>query len=198
MRSDSTTTTGDRPCFWYAYIWFSSSLQFLYRHRRTWKEEKPEETWLSPMAIAPTPTEKSKKRDNMKNATKKTYYTTIPDRLRTANWSNSSHPTDVVKSMTFMPPVNFIFLVNDIICLLCPLSFCFRYEAVKQHMVRLFWNVFVAEHVLYTYDVYMYSPFMSYTVQDKVFSSFLFYYWTRKEKYAVIWCNFIIRNFTQT
>ena len=32
-----------------------------------------------------------------KNATKNFDYTTIADRLRTVNWSNSSHPTGVVK-----------------------------------------------------------------------------------------------------
>ena len=41
---------------------------------------------------------KSKKqRDNIKNATKSFDYTTIADRLRTVSWSNSSHPTGVVK-----------------------------------------------------------------------------------------------------
>ena len=50
------------------------------------------------MAKAPTPTEKSnKQRDNIKNATKNFDYTAIADRLRTAIWSNSSHPTGVVK-----------------------------------------------------------------------------------------------------
>ena len=32
-----------------------------------------------------------------KNATKNFDYTTIADRLRTVSWSNSSHPTGVVK-----------------------------------------------------------------------------------------------------
>ena len=60
--------------------------------------EKGEEIWLSPMTKAPTPKEKSKKqRDNTKNATKNVDYTTIADRLRTVSWSNSSHPTGVVK-----------------------------------------------------------------------------------------------------
>ena len=50
------------------------------------------------MTKAPTPTEKSKKqRDNIKNATNNFDYTTIADRLRTVSWSNSSHPTGVVK-----------------------------------------------------------------------------------------------------
>ena len=50
------------------------------------------------MTKAPTPTEKSKKqRDNKKNATKNFDYTTIADRLRTVNWSNSSQPIGVVK-----------------------------------------------------------------------------------------------------
>ena len=50
------------------------------------------------MTKAPTPTEKSKKqRDNIKNATKDFDYTTIADWLRSVSWSNSSHPTGVVK-----------------------------------------------------------------------------------------------------
>ena len=50
------------------------------------------------MTKAPTPTEKSKKqRDNIKNATKNVDYTMIADRLRTVSWSNSSHPTGMVK-----------------------------------------------------------------------------------------------------
>ena len=42
-----------------------------------------------------------------KNATKNFDYTTIADRLRTVSWSNSSHPTGVVKPVyersTFPP-----------------------------------------------------------------------------------------------
>ena len=50
------------------------------------------------MTNDPTLTEKSKKqRDNIKNATKNFDYTTIANRLRTVRWSNSSHPTGVVK-----------------------------------------------------------------------------------------------------
>ena len=50
------------------------------------------------MTKDPTPKEKFKKqRDNIKNATKNFDYTTIADRLRTVSWSNSSHPTGVVK-----------------------------------------------------------------------------------------------------
>ena len=50
------------------------------------------------MTKAPRPTEKSNKQnDNIKNATKNFDYTTIADRLRTVSWSNSSHPTGVVK-----------------------------------------------------------------------------------------------------
>ena len=50
------------------------------------------------MTKAPPPTEKSKKQhDNMKNATKNFDYTTFADGLRTDSWSNSSHPTGVVK-----------------------------------------------------------------------------------------------------
>ena len=61
-------------------------------------QEKKEEIWLSPVAKTPTPTEQSKKQhDNIKNATKNFDYTTIADRLRTVSWSNSSHPTGVVK-----------------------------------------------------------------------------------------------------
>ena len=47
---------------------------------------------------APTLPEKSNKQhDNIKHATKNLDYTTIADRLRTVSWSNSSHPTGVVK-----------------------------------------------------------------------------------------------------
>ena len=47
---------------------------------------------------SPYTTAKSKKqRDNIKNATKNFDYTTIEDRSRTVSWSNSSHPTGVVK-----------------------------------------------------------------------------------------------------
>ena len=61
-------------------------------------KEKKEEIWLSPVTKAPTPTEKSKKQcDNIKNATKNFDYTTIADRLRTVSWSNSNHPTGMVK-----------------------------------------------------------------------------------------------------
>ena len=63
-------------------------------------QEKKEEIWLSPMTEAPTPTEKSKKhRDNTKNATKNFDRTTIADRLRTVRWTNSSHPTGMVKTI---------------------------------------------------------------------------------------------------
>ena len=61
-------------------------------------KEKKKEIWLSPVTKTPTPTEQSKKQqDNIKNATKNFDYTTIADRLRTVSWSNSSHPTGVVK-----------------------------------------------------------------------------------------------------
>ena len=61
-------------------------------------QEKKEEIWLSPVTKTPTPTEQSKKqRGKHKNATKNFDYTTIADRLRTVSWSNSSHPTGVVK-----------------------------------------------------------------------------------------------------
>ena len=50
------------------------------------------------MTKAPTLSEKSKRqRDNIKNATINFDYTTIVDRLKTISWSNSSHPTGVVK-----------------------------------------------------------------------------------------------------
>ena len=59
---------------------------------------KTEEIWLCPMTKAPTYTEKSKKqRNNIQNATKYFDYTTIADWIRTVSWSNSSHPTGVVK-----------------------------------------------------------------------------------------------------
>ena len=65
---------------------------------RKFSQKKKEEIWLRPMTKAPTSTEKSKKqRDNIKNATKNFDYTTIADRLRTVSWSNSCHPTGVVK-----------------------------------------------------------------------------------------------------
>ena len=38
-----------------------------------------------------------------KNATKNFDYTTIGDRLRTVSWSNSSHPTGVVKPVYERP-----------------------------------------------------------------------------------------------
>ena len=50
------------------------------------------------MTKAPKPTNKSnKQRDNTKHATKLFDYTMISDQLRTVSWSNSSHPTGVVK-----------------------------------------------------------------------------------------------------
>ena len=49
------------------------------------------------MTKAPTPTEKSTKKVITKNATKNFDYATVADRLRTVNWSNSSHPIGVVK-----------------------------------------------------------------------------------------------------
>ena len=46
----------------------------------------------------PTPTEQSNKATwQHKNSTKNFDYTTIADRLRTVSWSDSSHPTGVVK-----------------------------------------------------------------------------------------------------
>ena len=56
------------------------------------------------MTKAPTPTEMSKgQSDNTNNATKKFDYTAIADRLRTASWSNYSHPTGVVNRFTGPP-----------------------------------------------------------------------------------------------
>ena len=50
------------------------------------------------MTNSPKLTEKSKQQHgNIKNTTKKFDYTTIADRLRTVSWSNSSHPTGVVR-----------------------------------------------------------------------------------------------------
>ena len=50
------------------------------------------------MTNAHTPTEKSNKHgENIRNTTKNFDYTTIADRLRTVIWSNSKHPTGVVK-----------------------------------------------------------------------------------------------------
>ena len=84
-----------------------------YTYKRGWKQfhddftyivkDKKEEMWLSPMTKAPTPTEQSKcqhKSDNKNNATKKFDKTAIADRLRTASWSNNSHPTDMVNRFT--------------------------------------------------------------------------------------------------
>ena len=66
------------------------------RQIRVLREKK--ELWLSPVTKAPTATEKSiKLRDSIKNATKNFDYTTIADRLRTVQLSNSSYPTGVVK-----------------------------------------------------------------------------------------------------
>ena len=59
-------------------------------------KKKKEDIWLSPLAKAPTPTEKSKKQlDNIKNATKNFDYTTTAD----GQLSNSSHRTGVDKSV---------------------------------------------------------------------------------------------------
>ena len=50
------------------------------------------------MSKAPTLKENPKKQcDNIKNATKNVDYTTTADQLRTVSWSNSSHPTGVIK-----------------------------------------------------------------------------------------------------
>ena len=57
-------------------------------------EEKKKEIWLSPMTKAPSPTEKSKKKWQHKNATKNFDNTAIADRLRTVSWDNDSHPTE--------------------------------------------------------------------------------------------------------
>ena len=73
--------------------------------------EKKEEIWHSLM----TQTEKSKKqRDNITNANKNLEYTTIADRLRTVSWSNSTHPTCVVKPVYegMLKTVLFVFSEN--------------------------------------------------------------------------------------
>ena len=49
------------------------------------------------MTKTPIPTENSKTKGQHKNAIKDLDYTTIADRLGTVSWSNSSHPTGVVK-----------------------------------------------------------------------------------------------------
>ena len=75
------------------------------------------------MTNVSTFTEKSKKqRDNIKNANKSFYYTPIVDRLRTVSWSNSSHPTGVVKPVlkkyltTWYSGVNrFVFTAQNIL-----------------------------------------------------------------------------------
>ena len=56
------------------------------------------------MTKAPIPTEKSNKhRDNIKTPPKNFNYKTITDRLKTVRWSNSSHPTGVVKPVYERP-----------------------------------------------------------------------------------------------
>ena len=49
------------------------------------------------MTKAPTLQKSQKQRDNIKNATKNFDYTMITEPLRTVSWSNSSHPTGVIK-----------------------------------------------------------------------------------------------------
>ena len=56
--------------------------------------------WQKPLYPQKNPTwkKKTKQRDNIKkNATKNFNYTTIADRFGTVSWSNSNHPTGVVK-----------------------------------------------------------------------------------------------------
>ena len=55
------------------------------------------------MTKAPTPTEKSKKQCDNKNAIKNFGYTTITDQLRTVSWGKDSHPTGVVKPVNGIP-----------------------------------------------------------------------------------------------
>ena len=50
--------------------------------------------WQKPLHPQKNP---KKQRDNIQKATKNFDYTTIVDQLRTVSWSNSSHPTGVVK-----------------------------------------------------------------------------------------------------
>ena len=66
-------------------------------------QEKKEKIWLSPMTKAPTPTEKSKKQRNNKKRHQNFDYTTSANLLRTVNWSNDSHQTDVVKPVYGIP-----------------------------------------------------------------------------------------------
>ena len=63
-----------------------------------WYQEKKEEIWLSPVTKnSYTHRTIQKATWQHKNATKNFDYTTIADRLRTVSWSNSSHPTGVVR-----------------------------------------------------------------------------------------------------
>ena len=74
-----------------------NNICLFYLHKSLFFEKK-EEIWFSPVTKTPSPTEQSKKQMwQHKNATKNFDYTTIADRLRTVSWSNSSHPTGVVK-----------------------------------------------------------------------------------------------------
>ena len=65
---------------------------------------KKENIWLIPITKNPTHTEKSKKqRDNTKNATKNSEFTTIADWLRAVSWSNDSDQTGVVNPVYGIP-----------------------------------------------------------------------------------------------
>ena len=88
----------------------------------------------------------------------------------------------------------------------------YRYEKVEQltkmlgRDVRLIitlpfwwssWTYIVNVHVLYFDEKYL--KFVTHSNLHPQYSPFfLLYYWTQKEKYAVMWCNFIIRNYIQT
>ena len=65
-----------------------------------------EEIWLSPMTKAPTPTEKFKQqRDNKKAPKNSITQRNLTDGLRTASWSDNSHPTGVVKPLYERSPL---------------------------------------------------------------------------------------------
>ena len=75
----------------------------LLRNMKSHIEREMKEIWLRPMTKTPIQTENSKTNRQHKNATKKFDYPTFADRLRTASWSNNSHPTGVVKPVNGHP-----------------------------------------------------------------------------------------------
>ena len=72
--------------------------------------QEKKEIWLSPTTKPPIRTENSKIKGQHTNVTKKFDYTKIADRLRTASWSNNSHPTGVVKPVKGYP-VHIIYIL---------------------------------------------------------------------------------------